>query len=341
MPHDQPSSWGPLPYDERDLEAILSGKTDGIAIGLLPVARSLAPLLAAPAQAELAGEDAARAAYRAFLVSGHGKHAAPPAQPLASGALASGPLAAGQLAAGTRHRHRGRRRLGSGSGLRLAPGTKPGLASGPRLGKGLLGAAAAVVVVAGVAAALVSGALSGPGASPGNPTAVAASRLTNGGGGVSSQRVEGGGATTPSPGFTATDSAGASAWPDGTPTAMGGGAASASAICRAYFAFSTPHASKSARAAHRRQFLELSGLAGGPGKILGYCQPYIGASFLDQQPAGGQSSGSGANGSGTDSGSGKGGSGQGGSGQGNSGKGGSGKGGSGQNAGSGQGGAGG
>ncbi len=59
-----PSTWGLAPYDDRDLDAVLSGETAGVPEPLLPVAGALAALRAAPARAELAGEAAALAAFR-------------------------------------------------------------------------------------------------------------------------------------------------------------------------------------------------------------------------------------------------------------------------------------
>ncbi len=56
---------------ERDLlDAVLAGRTDGIPDAFRPVADTLAALRAAPASAELSGEAAARAEFRAFMRGG-------------------------------------------------------------------------------------------------------------------------------------------------------------------------------------------------------------------------------------------------------------------------------
>jgi hypothetical protein len=62
-----PPSWGPAPFDERDLDAVLSGETAEIHPALRPVADTLAVLrAAAPTPAELHGEAAVMAEYRAL-----------------------------------------------------------------------------------------------------------------------------------------------------------------------------------------------------------------------------------------------------------------------------------
>jgi hypothetical protein len=62
-----PPSWGPAPFDERDLDAVLSGETADIPPALRSVADTLAVLRgAAPTPAELHGEAAIMAEYRAL-----------------------------------------------------------------------------------------------------------------------------------------------------------------------------------------------------------------------------------------------------------------------------------
>ena len=61
----QPPLWGPA-YDERDLDALLSGDTASTPVALQPVASTLAALRAAATGRELTDEAAARAAFRAF-----------------------------------------------------------------------------------------------------------------------------------------------------------------------------------------------------------------------------------------------------------------------------------
>lgn len=58
-------SWGPPPFEERDLDALLSGYTADVPPGLRQVADALAALRAGPARAELRGEAAIMAEFSA------------------------------------------------------------------------------------------------------------------------------------------------------------------------------------------------------------------------------------------------------------------------------------
>jgi hypothetical protein len=69
-----PPSWGPAPFDERDLDAVLAGKTADIPVALRPVADVLTALRAGPVPAELYGEANAMAEFRA-LGLGHERQA--------------------------------------------------------------------------------------------------------------------------------------------------------------------------------------------------------------------------------------------------------------------------
>jgi hypothetical protein len=61
-----PPGWGFAPFDERDLDAVLSGKTADVPVALRPVADVLASLHAGPVPAELYGEANAMAEFRAL-----------------------------------------------------------------------------------------------------------------------------------------------------------------------------------------------------------------------------------------------------------------------------------
>ncbi|MFY9777187.1 MAG: hypothetical protein WAK28_21675, partial [Trebonia sp.] len=61
-----PPGWGFAPFDERDLDAVLSGKTADVPVALRPVADALASLRAGPVPAELYGEANAMAEFRAL-----------------------------------------------------------------------------------------------------------------------------------------------------------------------------------------------------------------------------------------------------------------------------------
>jgi hypothetical protein len=156
MPDSQlPPLWGPA-YDERDLDALLSGDTAGTPVALQPVVSTLAALRAAATGRELSDEGAARAAFRAFATATVPPATVPP--PPAGAAW----TAAAEHPAVTAHtlilarpddrrpsagRRRHRHRRPAPSGVR-----KPGIAV-------TFAAAAALIVVA----AAVTGVLAGVG----------------------------------------------------------------------------------------------------------------------------------------------------------------------------------
>jgi hypothetical protein len=55
---------GSQPFDDRDLDSLLAGKTSDVPVALRPVAETLIALRAGPARSELEGEELARAAFR-------------------------------------------------------------------------------------------------------------------------------------------------------------------------------------------------------------------------------------------------------------------------------------
>jgi hypothetical protein len=71
-----PPGWGPAPFDERDLDAVLAGKTADVPVALRPVADALAALRADPVAAELYGEADAMAEFRALGLGQAGRPAA-------------------------------------------------------------------------------------------------------------------------------------------------------------------------------------------------------------------------------------------------------------------------
>ena len=135
-----PPGWGFAPFDERDLDAVLSGKTADVPVALRPVADVLASLRAGPAPAELYGEANAIAEFRAL---GLGQAGRPGPTMLLEALPASSPARSGRRPA--RHRVRpARRRALRRAVLRPAA---------------LLGAVAAAVIVFAV---LVTGNFVGP-----------------------------------------------------------------------------------------------------------------------------------------------------------------------------------
>ena len=70
-----PPGWGFAPFDERDLDAVLSGKTADVPVALRPVVDVLASLRAGPVPAELYGEANAMAEFRALGLGQAGRPA--------------------------------------------------------------------------------------------------------------------------------------------------------------------------------------------------------------------------------------------------------------------------
>ena len=252
MSDSLPADGGPDPYDGWDLERVLSGENVRIPEGMRPVAETLAALRAAPMRAELADEASARAAFREImLASGSGSGSGSgPARPGggADGARtlilpARAPDGGPHAVTRPRHAHRRPRRRG-----RWQP-------------KALAGAAAAAVIVGGIA---LAGTFSGAGGHPGqlgrSPGATSATpesshSRSNGLEGTATKTKE------PTPHPTPSQS-----------TAGGSGAESeAKALCNQYLGFIMRHESRSDWAAEGDTYDQLSNLAGGSWRIVGYC----------------------------------------------------------------------
>jgi hypothetical protein len=253
MPGSQPPNDGSGPYDGWDLDDLLSGGNVFVPEGLRPVARTLDALRVVPMPAELAGEAAARAAFRQIMRSGE----TGPAWPAGSvtGAddsrtriLPTAPAASGPRPV-VRHRHR------------RPPQRRPWQT------KALVGGAAAAIVVVGAAAlaSTLSGSGGHPaqaGTSPGH--AVTTTEASNPG-----SRVEG----------SATQEPTAKPTPKATGQSGGDAGPGAAELCDQYFAFFRhPGASWSAEQQLGQQ---LSALADGSKDVTGYClrllEPYAAA----------------------------------------------------------------
>jgi hypothetical protein len=135
-----PPGWGLAPFDERDLDAVLAGKTADVPVALRPVADVLASLRAGPVPAELYGEANAMAEFRALGLGQAGRPA--PTMPLEALPASSRARSGRQPA---RHRVRPARQH------RLLRAT---------LRPAVLSAAAAAAVI--VVAVLVTGNFAGP-----------------------------------------------------------------------------------------------------------------------------------------------------------------------------------
>jgi hypothetical protein len=139
-----PLGWGLASFDERDLDAVLAGKTADVPVALRPVADVLAALRAGPVPAELYGEANAMAEFRA-LGLGQAERPAGPAPTMLLEALPASQRSGRPGRQPARHRVRPGRRH---------PGRRAAL------GPAMLSAFAAAAVI--VLAVLVTGNFAGP-----------------------------------------------------------------------------------------------------------------------------------------------------------------------------------
>ena len=251
-----PPSWGPAPFDERDLDALLSGETADIPFALSQVADALTALRAAPTQAELSGEAVIMAEFSAVTEF---RAAGLSGQTTAVGGQAHTlELPAVQAAPGDVARRRGARH-------RSRHGARRPLSSRPlsrRAGVVAAGAVAALIV----ATAAVAASLHGPLHAHPRQTAAAPSTAQTGphGGGSVAARS-------------------ASAVPTSSPSSSRAAAPfqshpqdkSSKKLCRTYFGFFKHPGPKSKVAAEFALFGKLSRLAGGPDQVFAYCEPYV------------------------------------------------------------------
>jgi hypothetical protein len=278
MPDSQlPPLWGPA-YDERDLDALLSGDTASTPVALQPVVRTLAALRVPATGRELSDEAAARAAFRAFAPA-----TVPPPAGAAWTAAAEHPAVTAHTlilappddrrpSAGPR-RHRHRRPAPSGVG-------KPGIA--------VAFAASAALIVVAVAVTCVLGGVGSITSSFGRQPASASASARS---------------ARPSPGSQALLATGATSEPTASPKTTGSAPASPhptsdpGSMCRQYFqqlVHPTPGGAAGERALHGK----LGKLAGGDSsfKIRGYCLHLLGNPLAGKGswPAGPFGSGHGA-----------------------------------------------
>jgi hypothetical protein len=243
-----PPGWGFAPFDERDLDAVLSGKTADVPVALRPVADVLASLRAGPVPAELYGEANAMAEFRALGLGQAGR----PGSTMLLEALPAGSRArSGRRPA--RHRMRPARR----HPLRRAI-----------LRPAVLSAVAAAAVM--VAAVLVTGNFAGPLrdiAHMASPSA-GASFPKGSTGHPAAPRVE---TTSAGHETTAPPSASPSV-PNSTAPAQ-----SPSQTCRAYFTNLVHPEGLSYWATQRSLWDQLTKLTGTDDwfKVYQYCAPYV------------------------------------------------------------------
>jgi hypothetical protein len=254
MPDSQvPPLWGPA-YDERDLDALLSGETGSTPVALQPVETTLAALRAAATRRELSDEAVARAAFRAFAPAPSTTGPLPwtaGAEPAAvtSHTLVLPPADYRQQPA-ARHRHRHPARRGE---------RKPRIA--------LTGAAAAALLVVAVVAGALTGSigeLTSFGRQP--ASASASARATGQSPGSQGTLVTGAARERPQNPKPTVTAAPATPRPTSSP----------GSLCREYFEF-FGHLGQGDEAAVISLHEQLSKLAGGPSslKIYGYCFRFL------------------------------------------------------------------
>jgi hypothetical protein len=241
-----PPGWGLAPFDERDLDAVLSGQTADVPVALRPVADVLASLRAGPVPAELYGEANAMAEFRALGLGQGGPGR--PAQTMLLEALPTGSRARPGRQP-PRHRARPPRR----HPLRRAT-LRPAVLSAV--------AAAAVIVVAVLVTGNFGGSLRDI-AHTASPSA-GASFAKRSAGHSAAPRVE-----TTSVGLepTAPASVAHSTAPAQSP----------SQTCRAYYTSLVRPQGPSAWAARLTLWQQLTKLAGthDPFQVYQYCAPYL------------------------------------------------------------------
>jgi hypothetical protein len=248
MPENQlPPTWGPA-YDERDLDALLSGDLASLPEALVPLAFTFAALHARPARAELAGEAAARAAFSHFRrdPGSWTDHAEP-------GTVLSHTLVLPRPEPDRPQRHTPRHRRRRAGGTLHRPLT-------------IGGVAAAALLVAGVAVAAL---LPGP-----------IQHLTHLGRSASPSAVakgKGSGQPSQAPGVEITGKP----EPVIRPTPRSEAKPGPGELCREYYAFFRKPEPKPAWAGELSLWRQLSRLVGDQWKVLSYCLPY-----LDSEPWG-------------------------------------------------------
>jgi hypothetical protein len=247
-----PLSWGSAPFDERDLDAVLSGGTADIADALRPVADTLAALRAPGVPAELSGETAVMAEFRALRRG----DAARPAVPATTLQL---PVIPAVRPPGRAARHRGRRRAASRVRRRAVA---------------LVGIAAAVIVLA---VAFAGNNLLGP---MERASTVSRSSARPAESDPASPGLQARGAVTepPSP-------AGSARATPSRPSPSSSSPAPGT-MCRAYFGYLGHREPPGSWPAESPLLRELSQRAGGLSRVPGYCGPYLGDWF----PYGGRGS---------------------------------------------------
>jgi hypothetical protein len=256
MPDSQvPPLWGPA-YDERALDALLSGETGSTPVALQPVESTLAALRAAATRRELSGEAVARAAYRAFAPGPLTPATLPPATAEQHADVTAHTLVLPsadyreQPAARRRHRHRRPRQAAAGA-------RRPGIPV-------TVAAAAALIVVATVVTGALTGSIGELTSFGRQPVSASASARATGQSPGSQGLLATGAARDRTPSPKPTESAPPAPRPTSDPGSQ----------CREYFAY-LAHPTRGGGAAWIALRGQLAKQAGSPFKINEYCLRYL------------------------------------------------------------------
>jgi hypothetical protein len=246
-----PPSWGIPSYDERDLDALLSGEVTDIPVALRPLADALTALNGPPTLAELRGEVTIRAEFRAQAEFGPFRSAHQGA-PVRQGGRAE-TLELPALQPGSRPRRAARHRVRRPANRRF----------------GVFLAAATVAVIAGAAA--FTGNLPGPHLLSASPRAASSAvRPTSP---TLQDRSASSEPAVPQKGERSSPS----------PSPSAGASPNGSALCRAFF-WPFEHPVNGQQWRKLPAYGQLSAAAGGPSHILSFCQPYIKVMFPHGMP---------------------------------------------------------
>lgn len=260
-----PLSWGQPPFDERDLDALLSGETADTPLALRQVADALTALQAAPTQAELTGEAAIRAEFRSVVLD---EAARTDGHPYAQ------VLSALTLDRGSRPpaRHRSRR-LAPARSRRVRRRGRRGIG---RPGGALLGVAVLVLAVAAIA---FTGSLPGPIQRLTHLSSNNSSAAAQPGSGRSSQGLTGAGTAAPRTGHPQKKHPVAHASPDASPTPPASTQAQVQAQarkdCITYYSYFLHRQPPGTWPAEQAVLAKLIKLANGSSHVLAYCASYV------------------------------------------------------------------
>jgi hypothetical protein len=268
-----PLTWGPPPFEERDLDALLCGETTDTPVALRQVADALAALRAAPTPTELSGEAVARAEFRAIVLDEEARTDGGPYALVLSALTLDG-------AHRPPPRHRRGLRLARGGPARPQP-SRPAGRRVRRPGGVLVGAVALVVIAAAVA---LTASLSGPIQRLGRSTADSRPTVAHSSSGSGSQAVTGSGSTESATHRTAPAHS-VRPTPPASHAPRRPAQSPAQRPCTEYYEYfkNSQHRGKLS-SAENTLLQNLIKAAGGYSSVYAYCAPYIHSVFPNGLP---------------------------------------------------------